>query len=192
MKRRLKITLIILGILVLITFILWAIYYSKKKNSTISTATGVIVKVNEKSLDVMGIENATGLFNVGYTSEGDIGFKQGQEILIYFNGMVLESYPAQLGKVGKIKIVKEESNISIPDEVLRFYYSSSSNVNVTVSELTSKGIQFNITDTNELPYSYSNSYTIYKRVKNEEYTGIGYKIGENTENSTSGYTRNRS
>lgn len=139
----------------------------------------------------MGIQNVTGLFSVGFTDEGNIGFKQGQEVLIYFDGMVLETYPAQLGNVGKIKIIKEKSDITIPDNVLRFYYSSRDNINVTVSELTNNGISFTITDTNELPYSYSNEYVIYKKVKNENYTGVGYKIGEDTEYSTSGYTRNR-
>ena len=32
-------------------------------------------------------------------------------------------------------------------------------------------------------------YSINKKVKNEKYTGIGQKIGEDTETSTSGYTR---
>ncbi|MBO5478893.1 MAG: hypothetical protein J6A04_04195 [Clostridia bacterium] len=162
-----------------------------EKSNMSSTIRAVVVKVNEKGLYAIGIENVTELFYVGFSNEGNIGFKQGQEILIYFDGMVLETYPAQLGKVGKIEILKEKSDISIPDSVLRFCYSLRNNVNVTVSELTNSGILLTITDTNELPYNYSNKYIIYKKVKNEDYTGIGYKIGEDTKNSIAGYTRNR-
>ena len=34
-------------------------------------------------------------------------------------------------------------------------------------------------------------YEISKLVENEEYTGKGEKIGKDTENSVSGFTRNR-
>ena len=50
------------------------------------------------------------------------------------------------------------------------------------------GISLTITDTNEIPYNYAHSYRINKKVKNKNYTGIGEKIGEDTENSTSSYT----
>lgn len=161
---------------------------SNKDNMAVTT-TAVVVKVNEKSLSAMGIDGVNSLFSVGFTEEGNIGFKQGQEILIYFDGSVAESYPAQINNPGKIEIIKEKSDTTIPDDVLRFYYSSRDNVNVNVSELTNKGISLTITDTNDLPYDYSNDkYVLYERVKNEDYTGVGYKIGEDTEHSTSGYT----
>ena len=54
--------------------------------------------------------------------------------------------------------------------------------------MTNKGLIIEIIDRNELPYDYANEYTIYKEVKNEDYTGTGEKIGEDTENSTSAYT----
>ena len=33
---------------------------------------------------------------------------------------------------------------------------------------------------------------LIKEVKNKDYTGVGYQIGENTGNSTAGFTRYRS
>lgn len=184
MKKGLK---IFLSIFLIVLVILGVIFYLKIKINSLAITKGVIVKVNEKSLIIYGTENVTDLYTVGFNSEEDIEFKQGQEVQIYFNGMVMESYPAQLGKVSRIKIIKEESEIAIPDRILRYCYSSVNNVEVRVSELTNKGITFTIIDKNELPYTYSNEYTLYKKVKNENYTGIGYKIGEDTENSTSGY-----
>lgn len=152
----------------------------------------LVVKVNENNLLAMGIENGTELYNIGLKNSKDIKFEKGQEILVHFNGNVMQTYPAQLGNVGKIEIIKEESNIQIPDNIIRFCYNSKDKVNVTISELTNSGITLTITDKNELQYNYSHSYTINKKVKNENYTGVGQKIGEDTENSTSGFTRYRS
>ncbi|MGN1300936.1 MAG: hypothetical protein ACI4U9_00120 [Clostridia bacterium] len=195
MGKRLQILCAILGIVILLSLVFFMVNYKYEtfENSNMKeTKSAVVVKVDENSLSVMGVENTSDLFTVSYANEINTEFKQGQEILIYFDGMVLSSFPGQIPNVGKIEIVKEESSVSIPDDVLRFYYSSRNNVNVSVSELTNTNISLTIIDTNELPYNYSHSYTIYKKVKNEDYTGIGYKIGEDTEHSTSGYTRNRS
>lgn len=157
-----------------------------------SQIKAVVVEVNKNYLLAMGIGDTTSLYSIGITDEENIEFKQGQELLIYFNGTVMESYPAHLGNVGKIEIIKEKSEIEIPDNILRYCYSSTESVTVSVNKLTKSSISLTIKDTNELPYEYSNDYTIYKKVKNENYTGIGYQIGENTGNSTAGYTRNRS
>ena len=105
--------------------------------------------------------------------------------------MILESYPAQLGNVGKIEITKENSDVVIPDNILRTFYSFHEKVNITISELTNIGISLTITDTNEIPYDFAHSYIINKKVKNKDYTGKGQKIGEDTENSVAGFTRNR-
>ena len=158
-----------------------------------NTKRAVVVKVNEKSLDVMGIENEYGIENdlisVSFGQEGNIGFKQGQEVLIYFDGIIAESFPAQINNVGKIEIVKEKSNNEIPEDVLRFYYNSEDNVTVSIDEFTKENLLLTIEDTNENAYNYEDiEYDIYKKVKNPDYTGVGQKIGEDTENSTSGYT----
>ena len=162
----------------------------EKSSNMIATLKAVVVKVNDNNFLAMGIEKGTGLYSIGLDNIKDIELKKGQEILIYFNGDVMETYPAQLGDVGKIEIVKDKSDTPIPDDILRYCYSSKDNVTITISELSNKGIILNIKDTNELPYNYSHSYVINKKVKNENYTGIGEQIGENTNNSTAGYTRN--
>lgn len=166
----------------------WFMKYDLPENNYKAELKAVVVKVNEKSMLVMETEKANELISVGFTYEGNIGFKQGQEIVIYFDGMIMESYPAQIGNVQKIEIVQEKSNIEIPDNILRYCYSSKENVAVFINDFTKSSIFFNIEDKNELPYKYSNDYKIYKKVKNKDYTGIGHKIGEDTENSTAGFT----
>lgn len=148
----------------------------------------VIVKVDEKSMLVLSSDSDSMLASVGFLKEGNIGYKQGQEIAIYYSGDILTSYPCQLAGIEKIEIVKDKSNIEIPDSILRYCYNSKNNVIAQISELTNSGIYLKITDTNELKYNYSHKYKIEKEVKNPNYTGAsGYKVGEDTEYSTSGY-----
>lgn len=181
-------------------------YYSKwKSNSTEITANSIksyssqedydgaimnaiVVRVDEKSMLVLENDSGFGLIRVGFLDEGNIGYKQGQEIAIYFDGIIMTSYPAQIGNIDKIEIVKDQSDIEISDHILRYCYSSRDNVKVEISELTNSGIYLKITDTNELKYNYSHKYEITKKVKNPNYTGVGYKIGEDTETSTAGFT----
>ena len=77
----------------------------------VAMKTAVIVKVNEDSLDVMGIEDSNDLLTVSFAEEGNIGFKQGQEILIYFNGKIEDR---KIENTGNIEIIKEKSDIEIP------------------------------------------------------------------------------
>ena len=166
--------------------------YNSYENSMAFTLSAIVIEVNNNSLDVMGINNEreelNTLYNVNFAKEGNKGFKQGQEILISFDGMILETFPGQINNVGRIEIIREKSEIEIPDDVLRFYNNSEDKVEIKISELTNRGLTIEITDSNQLPYEYSDEYVIYKEVKNENYTGVGEKVGEDTENSTSGYT----
>lgn len=165
--------------------------YGEENNNMKATIKAVVVKANNSHLLVMGTEGTSDLYSIGTKNAENIEFKKGQEILIYFDGMVMDSYPAQLGNIGKIEVIKEKSDIQIPDDIIRYCYNSRDNVNITVSELTNSGITLTIIDKNELPYKYSHNYKINKKVKNEDYTGVGQKIGEDTGNSTAGFTRNR-
>lgn len=179
---------VIIGIIIVVVIILALVVITNYMDSGKVELKAVVVKVNEKNMLVMETERANELVSVRFTDEGNIGFKQGQEIVICFDGMIMESYPAQIGNVQKIEIVQEKSNIEIPDNILRYCYSSKGNVTISINEFTKSGISFNIEDTNELPYTYTNNYKIYKKVKNENYIGIGHKISEYTENSTAGFT----
>lgn len=171
----------------------WLMKYEDIANEILSpqldsTINAVVVEVHEKGMTVMDLEDGNSLITVGFTDEGNIGYKQGQEISIRYSGTIMESYPAQLGNVEKIEIVKEQSDVVIPDSILRFCYSTKENVEVQVTELTNHGITLTVIDTNEIPYNYGRQYTIAKEVKNEAYTGVGEWIGENTDNSIAGYT----
>lgn len=157
-----------------------------------ATIKAVVVKIDENHLLAMGIENGNELYSIGLQNVKDIELKKEQEIIVYFNGDVMESYPAQLGNIGKIEIVKNKSDVKIPDNIIRFCYNSKDKVQVTINELTNSGIALTISDTNDLQYNYSHNYIINKKVKNENYTNVGQKIGEDTENSIAGFTRNRS
>lgn len=192
MNKFVKILGISLLVILIVAIILFAVGYIIIKNY-METIKAVVVKVNDNSMLVMGItDNLSGLMSVGFTDEGNIGYKQGQEISFKYNGSITDMYPPSLDKVDKIKITKEKSDVEIPEIILRECYSSRDNVNVIISELTSKGMSITIEDTNEYPYDFFENYIISKKVKNENYTGNGQKIGEDTEYSTSGFTRNRS
>lgn len=211
MKKGLKITLLILIMIVILGLIAFGIDYTRTKkgekpifciksgeindggtteygNNMAETMKVVVVKANENNLLVMKI-NDESLISIGKTRE-NIGYQKGQILLVHFNGMIMETYPAQLGNVGKIEILNEKLDVTIPDSILRYCYSTKDKVNITISKLTNTSISMTITDTNELPYIYAHSYNINKRVKNKDY-GKGQKIGEDTENSIAGFTRNR-
>ena len=191
MKKFVKVLGISLLVILIVAIILFAVFYIIIKNY-METIKAVVVKVNDNSMLVMGItDNLSGLMSVGFTDEGNIGYKQGQEISFKYNGSITDMYPPSLDKVDKIKITKEKSDVEIPESILRYCYSSTYNVNVIISELTGKGMSITIEDTNEYPYNLFENYIIRKKVKNENYTGVGQKIGEDTENSTSGFTRYR-
>lgn len=193
---------IICSVVIILLIVLWfsgiipkQIGYSKNYGTEIdntkATTKAVIVKVNENSLLVSDAENMMLLYSVGTKNFKNIEFEKGQEILIYHSGDIMESYPAQFGNVGKIEITEKQSTKQIPDDIIRFCYNTTDNVSISVNEFTRSGITLTITDKNELPYEYSHSYKINKKVKNENYTGAGQKIGEDTENTTAGFTRNR-
>lgn len=176
MKKVLNVIIIILVILIVIAVTFLIIMYPKLKiiekiiqNNSASAMKAVVVDVNEKSLDVMGFRGEHDIYSVSYANEGNIGFKQGQEVLIYFDGSIAASYPAQIHHVQKIEIVKEKSNTQIPISVLKHYFSSRNNVTVSINQLTPTGISLSITDTNELKYDYYNDYMINKKNKVQEY-----------------------
>ena len=136
----------------------------------------VVVKVNESSLFAELEEE--GLCSVSFGKNGNIGFKKGQEIEIYFDGMINASYPG-----GK----------EISKGALQYCYSSKENVEIEVEEFTKEKVVIKVKDTNELPYEYSDQFKILK--KNDNYVEPTFDpsrvIGGDTENSSSGYLRTR-
>lgn len=134
----------------------------ENKDKTISKKA-IVVKVNEDSIGVMGTKNEDDLITVKYSKEGNIGYKQGQEVLIYFTGAITPTNPKTIENVGEIKIINENSNVQIPKKVLETFYNSFNNVDINVDEINSTGISFTIKDVNDLPYTYSNTYKILRK-----------------------------
>lgn len=147
----------------------------------------VIVKVYENN-KLLVMKNPNSLNYVSYKNNEGLEFKANQEIEIHFDGIIAETYPGQINNVSEIKIVKENSDIVIPDNILRFAYSSKDNVDIKIDSFNTEGIEFTITDINEIPYEYLNNYEIYQETKNPDYTGTGV-LTEATSNSTSSFTR---
>ena len=167
--------------------------YEEPKDESMedSKLEAVVMKVYSQSLGVMGIKDNKGtqdLYTVSISNLDSSEFKEGQEVAIYFDGTVAESYPAQIFNVNKIDIIKDKTQIEIPNSVLRYYNNSKDNVSINITELTNTGLTITIIDKNEIPYEFSNNYTLYKKEKNEDYTGQGQYIGENTGNSIAGFT----
>lgn len=149
----------------------------------------VVVNVKDNYLAVMGTKD-NDLYTVSYSKDNNINFKQGQEILIYFDGMIAQSYPAQIHNVNKVDIIKEKSDIQIPKYAIKRLCNSLNNVSVTLTQLTKTRISFTLTDTNELPYGYSKTgYQISKKNEIRYVKESENKIVPATDNSTSSYIR---
>ena len=185
MEKFLKIilTIIIIGIITLIGLGIKQIVIQMHKNNnfgldgflsdienTTHTMKAVIIKVNDKSLMVSSIDNeeAGSIYSCKFAKEGDIGFKMGQEILIYYDGTILTTYPGSFSNVEKIEILKEKSEIEIPEKYMRYCYSTSDNVSISIIDFSHTGISFTITDNNKYKYDISKSYKIVKKNKEIE------------------------
>lgn len=171
-------------------------YAVEEKSGKSVTKKLIVVKVEEKSLKTMDYDETLDIVSV--KNEDMSKFKQGQEILVYYDGIVLTSYPGRIN-ADKIEILKEKSDVEIPIEVLRFYNYSQNNISVETQEISNKGIVFKITDLNEIPLDYGNHYEysiLKKNVENEEYNrnlGIDYNaitpaVTTDTYTTTSSYS----
>lgn len=197
-KGKVSLIIIIVIMFACITGLIWMVVTGnqdidpiKEIENMSSKIKAVVVKVNENSL-FAEVEGA-GLCSVSFGRNGNIGFKKGQEIEIYFNGLINASYPGGIVNVGKIEILKEESGKKISNEALQYCYNSKDNITIDIEEFTKERVVIKVTDINELPYNYSDQFRILK--KNENYVEPTFDpsrvIGEDTENSTSGYLRTK-
>lgn len=178
MKRGLKILIIILVILAVVAVtILLVNHFTTKKVSNeltgnsisydntdaIATMDVVIVRVYDTYLGVVEKDDTTGLMRVSIPTGDTNEYKQNQEIRVYFDGIINESYLGSFGKIFNIEILKENSDITIPEKALKYFYSSRNNVSVSNINVTQTGISFEIKDTNEYKYEYTNKYTLFKK-----------------------------
>lgn len=178
MKRGLKSLIIILIILVVVAVAVLLVKYfttneinneltgnsiSYDNTDAIATMDVVIAKVEDRYLGVINKDDPNDILTASIPDGDTNEYKQNQEVRVYFDGTINESYPGSFGKVSKIEILKETSEVTIPEKVLKYFYSSRNNVLVSNINVTQTGVSFDITDTNELKYEYTNTYALYKK-----------------------------
>lgn len=157
------------------------------------TIRAVVVRDYQNTITVMDINDKI-LYSIGLPGEINTQFKQGQEVLIYtkYGAIIMASSPAQIDSsdIKKIKILKEISNIEIPERILRRTYNSSDNILISVDEFLPTKLTLTIKDKNPYmaEYKYSNDYyisikknNIYERLPKEDSSEIEYiNIDNNT------------
>lgn len=130
----------------------------------------IVVNVEEKILKTMDL-NDDSLYVISTKNEDMTRFKQGQEIKIFYDGIILTTYPGQI-TADKVEILKEKSDKEIPIEVLRHYNYSQNNISVSIDEFSNENLNFYIIDSNEYPLDYGDycEYQILKKnTENEEF-----------------------
>lgn len=168
MKKVLKFFLIILLIIIiaLAGLQIWIYLEHTKAKKKL-----VVVKSYVESF--YGVDEKGMLYDVSFNNPRKLNgkdLKMGQEIEIYWHGTINSSAPAGIGGVRKYKILKEESDIEIPEYAKMHCYSTTKNVMVYVREISNEKIEFRILDTNEIPYEYDFGYSLFKKnLENEEY-----------------------
>lgn len=164
MKKNVKFFIILFFILILVICGM-QIY----KRAGYHTMKLIVVNAEGKRLETMDFNKK--LYSVSLKDGDTSDFKQGQEVLIYYDGIVATSYPGQI-TADKVDILKERSNKEIPVEVLRYWNFSQKNISAEVENISNTTINFKITDLNEIPLDYGKSYEYFivkKNIENEEY-----------------------
>lgn len=178
MKRGLKVLIIILVILVVVAVAILLVKHfttnevnneltgnsiSYDNADAIATMDVVIVRVDDTYLGVINKDDPNDIMTASIPDDDTNEYKQNQEVRVYYNGMINEMYPGSFAKVLKIEILKEDSDVTIPEKALKLFYSSRNNVSVSNINVTQTGVSFEIKDTNEYKYEYTNTYTLFKK-----------------------------
>lgn len=171
MKNKRKILIIIL----LITICALGYVVIKIANPTIR---GVVIEATKRNLTFMDVKDNRLLYNISIPENNKLQLKQGQEILVYYKyGSIIEqSLPAHIRTedIKKITLLKEKSDIEIPNKKLERVYNSGEKVLITIDELSPTGISITINDTNEFKreYNHSDSYKLLKGKHNDTYSEL--------------------
>ena len=144
-------------------------------------AKGVVVRPEEKTLTIMPIVSNKEYSNCElfyYENNNELNLNQGQEVIVTFHynqsASELHTYEAI---IENIEIIKEKSDIEIPNDIFVKAYSTKNNISITVdtNKSNNQKIEFTITDTNKLKYNYSTmQYYICKYTPPPEKTEIIY------------------
>ena len=139
-----------------------------ENRNMVAVKKAIIAGVNKDSLFVVDSENDEFLYEVSFTNEGNIGFKQGQEILIYFNGKNSGFTGAnginQINTVSKIEITGNENKSVVTNDILKKLYTTFDNVKANIDNITNTEITMTITDSNDIKYEFANTYTLSKNI----------------------------
>ena len=178
MKGGLKVLIIVLVILVVVAVAILLVKHfttnevnneltgnsiSYDNADAIATMDVVIVRVDDTYLEVINKDDPNDVMRANIPDDDTNEYKQNQEVRVYYNGMINEMYPGSFDKVSKIEILKDNSDVTIPEKALKLFYSSRNNVSVSNINVTQTGISFEIKDTNEYKYEYTNTYTLFKK-----------------------------
>lgn len=68
----------------------------------------IVKEVNDDGYVLEEIDNKDSLFMSDKASIGHDDLEIGDKIKIHWNGVIMESYPAQFGKIGKVEILDKE------------------------------------------------------------------------------------
>ena len=178
MKRGLKVLIIVLVILVVVAVAILLVKHfttnevnneltgnsiSYDNADAIATMDVVIVRVDDTYLEVINKDDPNDVMRANIPDDDTNEYKQNQEVRVYYNGMINEMYPGSFDKVSKIEILKDNSDVTIPEKALKLFYSSRNNVSVSNINVTQTGISCEIKDTNAYKYEYTNTYTLFKK-----------------------------
>lgn len=170
MKDKKKILIIIL----IITICTLGYIFIKIANPTIR---GVVIKAEEKKITLMDVKDEE-LYSISTHQNNNLQFKEGQELLVYYNyGAIIEqSLPAHIRKedIKKISILKERSNIEIPNKKLERIYNSGEKVLISIEKISNTGMSITIKDTNEIKHEYKDfePYQILKKGSGGTYSRL--------------------
>lgn len=160
-------------IILLKTIIKQSIELKSINDNMSTTIKAVVVKISDSYFWVFSPDTNVEVCNISKKYAEEIELKEGQEILIHFSGWFRDMTPIN---IGNIEVIKDESNIEVPKEILRYLYSSKEKVSVSINEFTKEKLSITITDTNEIPFDYSNeSIEIYSPDNSE----IKFELTEN-------------
>ena len=199
MKKIIFGIILILLIVIIINFSVVLVLYIKSKNNqndynnlssnyysdnTEKTLDAVVIKVEKLELIVGEIrENNIGAIYVISKNDYNVEYKMGQEIkVLYAEKKGKLAIQNHIIDVKRIEILKEKSDIVIPEKYLIDYYSSKDNIETKLNKLTCSEISFDIYDKNKYPYNYAKDYRIIKY--NEEDDDSNFQILKSISNNS--------
>ena len=147
-----------------------------ENRNMVAVKKAIVAGVNKDSLFVVDNENDELLYELSFTNEGNIGFKQGQEILIYFNGknsgLTGINGINKINTASKIEITGNENKTVVTNEILKKLYTTFDNVKVNIDNITNTEITMTITDSNDIKYDFANKYTLSKNIAKKTQSAV--------------------